>query len=347
VKLVLAICTYRRPQGLARLLEHLPALRLQDGARPALDVVVVDNHADGEGLAVCRALPASYPYAVHARASDGVGISAARNAACAAALELEPDLIAFLDDDEWPSPQWLAELLRVQREHDADAVGGPTRSVFPDGANPALADVPYYGADMYLADGARCTLQAGGNFLVRASALAALAPAYFHDEFAHSGSEDLAFFIQLAQRGARMHWAPAALVHEDVPPERLTPEWLRLRVVNAANGRVRAAQMLEPGPLPSIVRVTKTVGLLIVARVVGLIARVVPSLAMRADLMRWRGQGKWRAHRGDHTVRSEASSVPAAADTSSDGTPRDATGASAFAATPDPASPGATHGETA
>ena len=63
--------------------------------------------------------------------------------------------------------------------------------------------------------------------------------------------------------------------------------------------------MLDPGPLASLVRTTKTVGLLAVARTLGLAARVAPSLATRSDLMLWRGQGKWRAHRGRYTVRSE------------------------------------------
>lgn len=308
MKLVLAVCTYRRPDGLARLLERLKGLRFPDAladARPPLSVVVVDNDAAGEGLAVCRALAPDYPYPVHAEAARGEGISAARNAACAAALALEPDFVAFLDDDEWPSADWLVELLRVQREHDADAVGGPTLSVFPEGADPALARIPYYGADMHLPDGAACTLQAGGNFLIRAATLGTLAPEFFHSDFAHSGSEDLAFFIELGKRGARMHWAPEAIVREDVPAERLTREWLRQRVINVANGRVRAAQMLDPGPLASVVRTTKTVGLLAVARTLGLLARVVPSLAIRSDLMLWRGQGKWRAHLGRYTVRSE------------------------------------------
>ena len=305
MKIVVAICTFRRPDGLARLLEHLRALRLADGTRPALEVVVVDNDAGGEGLATCAALGADYPFPVHASAAEGAGISAARNAACTAALSHEPDLIAFLDDDEWPSPQWLAELLGVQAAHDADAVGGPTRSVFPPEADPALARIPYYGADMGLADGARCTLQAGGNFLIRASTLARLAPEFFHGDFAHSGSEDLAFFIRLAQLGARMHWAANAEVFEHVPADRLAPGWLEHRVVNVANGRVRAARMLEPGPLPSLVRTTKTAGLIVAAELVALAALFRPSLRTRANLMRWRGRGKLMAHLGRRTVRRE------------------------------------------
>ena len=49
-KVVLCICTYRRPDGLRKLLEALPALE----NAPNLEVVVADNDAGKEGLAVCQ-----------------------------------------------------------------------------------------------------------------------------------------------------------------------------------------------------------------------------------------------------------------------------------------------------
>lgn len=332
MSIVVAICTYRRPDGLRRLLDGLCELELADGSRPALDIVVVDSDAAGqEGLRACKALPANYPFPVHTAVASEPGISPARNAACLKALSVtalsqrqderpaipreerqslpeqpEDALIAFLDDDEWPSRTWLAELLRVQQSTGADAVGGPTRSVFPEGSDPALARIPYYGADMYLPDGAACTLQAGGNFLIRARTLARLGPGFFHSDFAESGSEDLAFFMQLAALGARMHWAAHAVVHEHVPRERLAPDWLRHRVINVANGRVRAAQMLEPSLGASLLRGTKTAGLLVAAEVVALVGLVHAPLSMKGKLMRWRGRGKLMAHLGMQTVRRES-----------------------------------------
>ena len=308
MKIVLAICTYRRPRGLARLLAALAALRLADGRVPELDIVVIDSDVggDGEGLAVCAALSEDYPYPVHASLAPARGISSARNRACAAALALEPTLVAFLDDDEWPSPAWLAELLRVQSLHDADAVGGPTRAVFPEGTDPAVAANPYYGADMRLPDGARCTLEAGGNFLIRASTLARLAPEFFHDAFGRSGNEDLAFFLRLDQLGADMRWAGDALVFEEVPPARLETAWIRHRVLNVANGNVRAMQMLEPGLRPALVRGTKTLALIAAAGLAGLGGLASPTLAARARLMRWRARGKLLAHFGRATERRES-----------------------------------------
>ena len=55
-----------------------------------------------------------------------LGIPYARNRALEMAMVAD-DLIAFLDDDEVPSEQWLAELFRVCREYSADAVFGPVQ----------------------------------------------------------------------------------------------------------------------------------------------------------------------------------------------------------------------------
>ncbi len=302
MKTVLCICTYRRPDGLKKLLDALPSLDESD----ALEVVVVDNDAECAGLAVCQNLPPHYPFKVHAMRQSEPGISAARNMATAQALILKPTLVAFLDDDEWPETQWLAELKRVQRQNNAAVVGGPTRPVFPKGTDAQLLKNPYYGADMGLPDGSACVLQAGGNFLIKAQALEPLAPVFFHPDFAHSGGEDLAFFMQLSQHGHTMYWANQAIVHEPVPESRLQDGWMRRRIINIHNSRVRVMTMLQPGLMPASIRLLKTVALGAVALVLSAIALLVPARSEQASQLRWKFQGKLSAHLGRSTVRSES-----------------------------------------
>ena len=59
------------------------------------------------------------------------GISQARNAAVAWAMNKGADFIAFLDDDDVPEPDWLGHMLRRQTATEADIVIGAFRSVFP------------------------------------------------------------------------------------------------------------------------------------------------------------------------------------------------------------------------
>ena len=318
MRLVVAICTYRRPDGLARLLDALTALEppvespgQAPGAAPvrlgeALDVVVIDNDAAGAGLALARERAGTgYAYRLHAHLEPEPGLSAARNRAVAEALALGPDLVAFLDDDEWPERQWLAELVRVRAEYGADAVGGPTRPVFPEGTDAATRACAYYGADLGVPDGAACRLEAGGNFLTTRAALEAAGPPWFDPAWARTGGEDLAFFTALARRGGRMRWAARAVVHEPVAPERLGADWLRARIVNIANTRVRIMQRLEPTLSARAVRGIKTAGLCTVALALSGAGLASGALAERGRLLRWKAWGKLTAHAGRTTLRGE------------------------------------------
>jgi len=301
VSTVLCVCTYRRPDSLRELLLALPDLEQSQDLR----VVVADNDAAGEGAAVCNDLPENYPFPVYALIEPTPGISFARNAVVNKALTLEPELLAFLDDDETPEPNWLAELKRVQREQDADAVGGPTLSVFPAGTAEHIISNPYYGADMGIADGESCTLQAAGNFLIKADTIKLLEPVFFPPEFAHSGGEDLAFFAKLAKLGTRMHWAANAIVHEPVPESRLDPDWIKQRVINIANSRVRVMQILEPGLIPKLIRGLKTTALFCQSTLFSIISIVVPSWRKEAQMLRWKFWGKFTAHLRKVNVRGE------------------------------------------
>lgn len=300
-KIIVCICTYRRPDGLRKLLEVLPTLEGADN----VEVVVADNDSGQEGLAVCRSLDKDYPYPVHTLCQLEPGISAARNAATCEALKHAPELVAFLDDDEWPEPQWLRELLRVQKNHKADIVGGPTRPVFPADTAAELLQNPYFGADMGLPDGSECQLQAGGNFLIRASILQTMAPDFFRPEFTQSGGEDLAFFTQLAQQGYSMRWAANAVVYEPVPTSRLLPGWLKHRVVTIHNSRVRVMQLLQPGFAATLLRCTKTVGLGVVALALSCFFWVSPKISDKAQQLRWKFEGKLGAHMGRIHIRNE------------------------------------------
>lgn len=303
VDTVLCICTYRRPDGLRKLLESLPQIEASEG----LQVVVCDNDAAAQGLAVCAELQkAGYPFPLHTVSATQNGISAARNAACVRALSLKPRLLAFLDDDEWPEAQWLSELKRVQAQCGVDVVGGPTRPEFPPDTPESVRQNPYYGADMGLEDSCRCVLQAGGNFLITHDALASQAPEFFNPAFAHSGGEDLAFFLQLHQSGHAMAWAANAIVHEPVPQERLSDGWVRQRVINIHNSRVRVMQLLQPDLSHRLVRGLKTVALGCQAALASCLVWLGPDWPDRARQLRWKFRGKLTAHFGLATIRNES-----------------------------------------
>ena len=301
MKIAICICTFRRPEGLRNALEHVAKLSF-DGE---LTVVVADNDAAGEGLGVCKQLAADFRWPILSTAVSDSGISYSRNAAATLALTVNPDFVAFLDDDEWPEPEWLTELLRVQEQQDADAVGGPTLSVFPENTPESAKQNKYFGADLGLPDGSACQLEAAGNFLIKTSALKQLGPEFFHPAFAQSGGEDLAFFMSLKKHNAKMHWATNAVMNESVPADRLSVEWMKQRVIVIANSRVRVTKMLQPGLLSALERVAKTCALFAQASLMSLLGLFSKPMADKAQILRWKFWGKLTAHLQVNISRAE------------------------------------------
>ena len=115
----------------------------------------------------------------------------------------------------------------------------------------------------------------------------------------------MAFFTQLAQQGASMVWANAAVVHEEVPTNRLSNEWLKTRVIGVANSRVRVMQMLKPGLVHSLIRVAKTCALGTQASLYSVAGLISPKIASNAEQLRWKFIGKLTAHLNRKTTRPE------------------------------------------
>jgi succinoglycan biosynthesis protein ExoM len=244
-KVVLCICTCKRPLGLERLLEAVAELDF-DGQ---LSVVVVDNDAAGaaEGIVVCRRMAAGYRWPLACAPEERRGIPFARNRAVALALEQNPDFIAALDDDERPCRGWLREMLRVQAETGADAIGGPVLPEFAPDAPSWVIEGGFFGRGSSRPDKAEVRLNACGNFMARASCFRALMPEPFDTRFALTGGEGGIFFRRLVAQNCTMRWAAHALIHETVPPSRATLRWLLQRRFRLGVNMVRRQRVLQPG----------------------------------------------------------------------------------------------------
>ncbi len=302
VEVVVCICTCRRPRGLENLLSKLEGIEY-DGI---LRIVVVDNDPVGSAEEVCRRWGFDRRWPLEYLLEPQRGISYARNRAVARALEHRPRFIAMLDDDEWPSPQWLSELLRVQRENNADLVGGPVAPVFAGNKLPWMdAAADCYGYDQPLPDGARCELHGSGNFLGRAECFASLMPEVFRLEFANTGGEDFEFFRRLAAKGYTMYWATGAVAYEWVPESRMTLDWVRRRMQIKGNIQVRLFRLHSPGLLAECHRLLKTCALLLIGGGYYLVGMVHRPSRTRGRLMLWRAMGKIEAHMGRTILRAE------------------------------------------
>ncbi|HET7459880.1 MAG TPA: glycosyltransferase [Longimicrobium sp.] len=241
MEVAICVATFRRPDGLAALLESLGALELADEVRVRL--CVVDNDAEGSARPVVDAARARLPFAVDYLCEPERNISLARNRGVAHALERGAAFVAFVDDDETARPGWLRELLRAQARFAADAVAGSVRPRLDPGA-PAWAGRSGLFAQDQPTAGTPLPTAATSNALVSRRLLESV-PGPFDPDFGRSGSGDSLFFTRGVRRGARVVAAPGAVVDEGIAPARARAGWVLRRAFRVGNGAVWVERALD------------------------------------------------------------------------------------------------------
>jgi glycosyltransferase involved in cell wall biosynthesis len=245
MKISICVVTYRRPEGLRRLLDGLNALELPEPA-PEIEVIVVDNDSARGAEAVCSSARDGFRWELNYDVEARRGIAPARNKA-SALVSSDADWIASIDDDEVPEPSWLMELLRVQRETDADVVAGPSLPFFAEPVSPWIEAGGFFEPQRH-PDGSAIAYAFTGNVLFRASILAdARFSPPFAERFALSGGEDRHFFQRVGRAGYRLRWSDGALVHEWVHASRANAKWLVHRMFRVGNALAFIESELEPG----------------------------------------------------------------------------------------------------
>lgn len=229
VRISILIATRERPRMLARLLEGLRVLQIDDAHD--LEIVVIDNDPKGSSRDTCEHLRASLPWPLVYEIEPRAGIPFARNRAIAS-IRRGTAFIAFIDDDEIPDPTWLAALLRVQHQHSADMVAGPVLSILPSDA-PSWATQGRIFAHPPHRTGDRLESTSTANVLIAAHVLDAFAgdsEPWFDERLALTGGSDRHFFLRAHERGFSLIWAQEALVREEIPESRAKLPWVMKRM---------------------------------------------------------------------------------------------------------------------
>lgn len=245
---IVVICTRDRPAQLDRCLE---AVARQD--HPNYQVLVVDNApSDGSAREVATRWGAQYVM------EPIPGASRARNRG---AREGSSEIIAFLDDDAIPEPDWVSQLAVEFRDPLVMAVGGPYRALKEDIETESLCrllgEAGIGSLERMVVDlrtprwfeianfgGAAPT----GNMAFRRRAFEVWPG--FNEQFGpgtlFSGGEESHAFFSLVQRGYRVIYTPSAIVRHPYPRTLAELRALHLKRLTSATGYMTLLFVEEP-----------------------------------------------------------------------------------------------------
>lgn len=219
VDLSVAICTYRRPGPLRRLLERLldEADRSTDLVK--LGVAVIDDSPDGEAAAVVESFDGRFALGTSYTNTASGNISVARNAAIDGGLAMG-EWVCFVDDDCLPEPGWFERLFEMQRRTGAQLITGPIRDVAPTGAPRWLTEQPFLNLITDYEDGCEPPYGTTANVLVEAAWLRDHPSVRFRPELGKLGGEDMVWFETARAAGIVHRYSLRAVVSEQIPLDR-------------------------------------------------------------------------------------------------------------------------------
>ena len=230
-----------RIEGLSKLLEHLiPVIKQHE---QPVEIVIANNSGHQANALISQCLERSQ---IGEHCDVKLIDSPKNNIATGRNVLLDQSsypLLVFIDDDEYPSRQWLTHLLDIRERCKAPVVAGPVPALFHASAPRWVRTVDLHNARGKV-DAKQIDNAGTCNVLIDKRTIGKLR---FDEQFGKSGGSDTDFFMRFRQQGGTLYWANEAVVFEDIPEDRSTARSLihrfikqgeNYRKINTANGRI-------------------------------------------------------------------------------------------------------------
>ena len=219
MKILIAVCTYLRPNMLLRALNNIKALKPLDDAE--VEVLIVDNDKNLSAKEVVEKAAKDFPYALHYKIEEERGLSPARNMVLKSALELKADYIACFDDDDSPDEKWLFSLwefekIMTEKKQKPVIITGPAFSRF-DKKYPKYITMNFRSKTTKKTGQLRHTA-ATGNVLIPVDVVKK--GVFFDAEYKFMGGEDGEFFQKAQTYGFEIYWCNEAVIYENITEEK-------------------------------------------------------------------------------------------------------------------------------
>lgn len=187
------------------------------------EIVVVDNSSDAHATPVVERFQAQSELPIRMIHQPAPGISNARNAGLAAA---KAPFVAWIDDDEYASLTWLADLWRTAQERGADVVFGSVEPEFDRDVSPEIAKFFHKNASPPKENGEKH--YSTSNCLMNRKICEGIDQPFSLDRN-FTGGEDHLFFMEAKKRNAIFAWDVNSVVFETIPGDRARWSYLMMR----------------------------------------------------------------------------------------------------------------------
>ena len=228
INIAICVATYKRPSMLKACLSSIVSLNCPEGYK--FIVIIVDNDIEQSGKTTVENASADFTNQLYYAVETERGIASARNRLLNEALSYNADLIAFLDDDEFPIQDWLSKLLWSLEKYNADVVTGPVVSLSVDGALISSTEKKYL-------TGQKPRKVSTNNVLFKNSLIKS-GEIRFDLKLNFTGGEDFEFFGRSSAMGNSHVWVDEAIIYETIPAERTTKKYLFFRHFTGAINNV-------------------------------------------------------------------------------------------------------------
>jgi len=215
--------TFRRPKGLKTALE---SLKNQTAGTQAVEIIVSDNDPDASAKNYVKEFAASVNCPVIYIHASEPGVANARNKALRVA---RGRYLAFLDDDQFASHNWLSELLDAMKTHGAGLAFCPTHAQSSVDLSFKTECLDFFSRDI----GKETTglvknfFGCGNSLLDRQICKLPVPP--FNPNTNETGGEDDLLFSQLQAQGIKIVWTPETSAGENVEDWRMSHKYICIR----------------------------------------------------------------------------------------------------------------------
>lgn len=252
VRVAFGVCTFRR-STLAQTLRSLSRQTLVQETDCC--VIVADNDDTPSALPLVEQARNNSAMRLHYVHAPARNISVARNALVEKAWLLGADFLAMIDDDEVARVDWGRQLLDGMNASAADVVIGKVTAVYKADTVSWMRKSQLHDAVPVIQRDGRILNGYTGNVMLRLDS-PHLRGRRFDLSLGRTGGEDDAFFHGMVRSGGRIHYVPAAIVHEEVPKERESLRFLLRRSFRAGqtHGMITEPDRIDGGKLVALAK---------------------------------------------------------------------------------------------